>query len=139
MIKYIKMTQTAKDLSRGSSGAAGFDICADETCYITPGSHRAVSTGIALEFADGIGCFIRPRSGLAYRHGIDVLAGVIDSDYRGEVRVILINHSKETFQINHGDRIAQLVFQPVLSCVSEWTGTVSETDRGASGFGSTGI
>lgn len=139
MIKYIKMTTTAKDLIRGSSGAAGFDICCDEVAYIEPGKIKSVKTGISLEFAETIYCRVSPRSGLAVRHGVDVLAGIIDSDYRGEIVVVLINHGDKTVQFNHGDRIAQLIFSPVLTCVSEWFGTVSETERGANGFGSTGI
>lgn len=139
MIKYIKMTETARDLTRGSEGAAGFDICADECNFILPRARKAIKTGISLEMSDGILCRVSPRSGLAVRHGIGVLAGVIDPDYRGEIIVVLMNHGDETFQFNNGDRIAQLVFSPVLTCVTEWTGTFSETERGASGFGSTGV
>ena len=139
MIKYIKITETAKDLTRGSEGAAGFDICADECNFILPRARKAVKTGIKLSMPEDVLCRVSPRSGLAVRHGIDVLAGIIDSDYTGEIIVVLINHGDETFEFKRCDRIAQLIFSPVLTCVTEWTGTVNETERGANGFGSTGI
>lgn len=139
MIKFLRITGTAKPLMRGSAGAAGFDICADECCFIPAGGRKAVKTGTGLEMSDSVYCRVSPRSGLAVRDGIDVMAGVIDSDYRGEVIVVLVNHGDKAFQINHGDRIAQLIFSPVLTCVTEWKGTVSETERGANGFGSTGV
>lgn len=139
MIKYIKMTETAKDLTRGSEGAAGFDICADEDRFIQPNTWEAIKTGIGLEFSDQVVCRVCPRSGLAVRNGINVLAGVVDSDYRGNITVVLMNHGSMPFHVNSGDRIAQLIFSPVLTCVTEWTGTVSETERGANGFGSTGV
>ena len=139
MIKYIKTSPTAKDLSRGSEGAAGFDICADDNAIIEHGERSVIETNIGLEFSDSIYCRVSPRSGLAVKSGVDVLSGVIDSDYRGTVKVVLINHGYSPVYIARGDRIAQLIFSPVLSCVEEWKGTVSETDRGANGFGSTGI
>lgn len=137
MIKFIKMNKSANIPMRGSDGAAGYDLFAAEQIDIPSGTRALVKTGISTEFLDSIQANIRPRSGLSVR-GIDVGAGLIDSDYRGEIKVLLINNSHELFRVNFYDRIAQIVFSPVLTCAVEWQGTVSETERGAGGFGSTG-
>ena len=138
MIKLIAMTKTATIPTRATDGAAGYDLCADEQLSIAPGDRALVKTGISTEFADKVCGLIISRSGAAIR-GIDVCGGLIDSDYRGEIKVILHNHGDLDLSIMPGDRIANLVFTPILTSAIEWSGTVSETERGADGFGSTGI
>jgi dUTP pyrophosphatase len=121
-----------------SAGAAGADLRASEAVEIPPGGRAAVPTGLKLQMPAGHVGLVWPRSGLAVRHGIDTLAGVIDSDYRGEVRVVLVNHGTEPFPIAAGDRIAQLLLQPVERAVFVASAELEDTDRGGAGFGSTG-
>ena len=132
------LTETATVPTKGSEFAAGWDLYADQDCSWI-GSRYLVSTGIAVAIdPDKVG-LIWPRSGLAAKWGIDTGAGVIDSDYRGEVKVLLFNHGDSLFQIKRGDRIAQLLIVPAcgqtIKVVSEFAGT---TTRGENGFGSTG-
>lgn len=122
----------------GSEGAAGADLHASEALVIAPGDRAAVPTAIHLELPPGHVGLVWPRSGLALRHGIDTLAGVIDSDYRGEVRVVLVNHGREPFRIEVGDRIAQLLVQRVERVAFVADGGLTSTERGSGGFGSTG-
>lgn len=122
----------------GSEGAAGADLHAAEAIVLAPGDRAAVATGIHLELPAGHVGLVWPRSGLALKHGIDTLAGVIDSDYRGEVRVVLINHGREPFAIASGDRIAQLLVQRVERVEFVGEADLDRTARGAGGFGSTG-
>ena len=122
----------------GSAGAAGADLRASEAVEIPSGGRAAVPTGLRLEIPPGHVGLVWPRSGLAVRHGIDTLAGVIDSDYRGEVRVVLANHGENAFRIEPGDRVAQLLVQPVVRPVFEPVGALSGSGRGEAGFGSTG-
>jgi dUTP pyrophosphatase len=123
-----------------TQGAAGLDLRADEACTLGPGERRLVPTGLAIELPEGFEGQVRPRSGLAVRHGIGMVnaPGTIDSDYRGEVGVALINLGAEPFAIARGDRIAQLVIAPVVQAAIELVDALSESDRGAGGFGSTG-
>jgi dUTP pyrophosphatase len=124
--------------SYASPGAAGADLRASEAVEIPPGGRVAVPTALRIELpADHVG-LVWPRSGLAVRHGIDTLAGVIDSDYRGEVRVVLVNHGPDVFRIAAGDRIAQLLVQPVERVTFVASKEVDDTARGTGGFGSTG-
>ena len=124
--------------------AAGMDLRAavpqDEPLVLRPGSRFAVPTGLAFALPPGFEGQVRPRSGLAIKSGVTCLntPGTVDADYRGEVKVILINHGEEDVTIRRGDRIAQLVVAPVVQ--AQWTevGTLDETARGAGGFGSTG-
>jgi dUTP pyrophosphatase len=125
-----------------TAGAAGLDLLAavDKDTVLAAGARAAIPTGIALALPEGLEAQVRPRSGLALRHGVTVLnaPGTIDSDYRGEVTAILINHGAEPFQVTRGMRIAQLV---VAACVRvDWneTADLEKTVRGAAGFGSTG-
>jgi len=121
-----------------SAGAAGADLRASEDVEIPRGGRVAVPTGLRLQLPpDHVG-LVWPRSGLAVRHGIDTLAGVIDSDYRGEVRVVLVNHGQAAFPIAAGDRIAQLLIQRVERAAFVDSAALEDTDRGGSGFGSTG-
>lgn len=123
-----------------TAGAAGMDIVAAEDCTLAPGARHAVSTGFALAIPAGYEVQVRPRSGLAIKHGITCLntPGTIDSDYRGEVKVILVNLGQEPFAIGRGERIAQLVPAPVLRATLDEVTTLDETARGSGGFGSTG-
>lgn len=123
-----------------SAGAAGMDVASAETITLEPGARRAVATGFAVAIPPGYEIQVRPRSGLALKHGITVpnTPGTIDSDYRGELKVLLINHGAASFAIARGDRIAQIVLAPVIEAAWREVGTLSETPRGAGGFGSTG-
>ena len=123
-----------------SDGAAGMDVVAAETLTLRPGTRHAVATGFAMAIPRGYEVQVRPRSGLALKHGITCLntPGTIDSDYRGEVKVILANLGDAPFPIARGDRIAQLVPAPVLRAELAEVATLDETERGAGGFGSTG-
>jgi dUTP pyrophosphatase len=123
-------------------GAAGMDVRANlsASVCVSPGERMLVPTGLYLEVPAGLECQVRPRSGLALKKGITVLntPGTIDSDYRGEVGVILINLSNENFTIEPNDRIAQLVFCPVIQVTFIETDALESSDRGTGGFGSTG-
>lgn len=138
MIKLSKTREDAIYPSRGSEGAAGWDLYAIEDAYIGPGERQLIDTGISTEFSDSIVGKIKPRSGLAYKYGIDVMAGVIDSDFRDSIKVLLINHGNEPFVVSPGDRIAQIIFTMAFHNVVMHEGPVSETVRGTNGFGSTG-
>lgn len=124
-----------------SEGAAGMDVVAAESLTIRPGTRHAVATGFAMAIPPGYEVQVRPRSGLALKHGITCLntPGTIDSDYRGEVKVILANLGEDDFTISKGDRIAQIVVAPVTQGVMIEVESLDETIRGAGGFGSTGI
>jgi dUTP pyrophosphatase len=142
----IKRLPAARDLplpSHGSPGSAGFDLRAalDEEVVIRPGERLLVPTGLVLEIPPGWEGQVRPRSGLALRYGIGVVnaPGTIDSDYRGEVAVILINLGEAPFSLNRGDRIAQLVFARVETVEWEEAEMLQESGRGGGGFGSTGV
>ena len=122
-------------------GAAGMHICAAESLLLRAGRRHAVATGFSFAIPDGYEVQVRPRSGLALNHGITCLntPGTIDSDYRGEVKVILANLGEDDFQITRGDRIAQLVVAPVTHAAMVEVGEIDGTARGAGGFGSTGV
>ncbi|SFJ11805.1 dUTP pyrophosphatase [Sphingomonas sp. NFR04] len=123
-----------------TDGAAGMDVVAAEDLTLAPGARHAVATGFAMAIPAGYEVQVRPRSGLALKHGITCLntPGTIDSDYRGEIKVILANLGSEDFPIARGDRIAQLVPAPVQRADLDEVSTLDETARGAGGFGSTG-
>ena len=126
-----------------TSGAAGADVCAflSEPVVIKSGEFAMIPTGLSFAIPEGYEIQVRPRSGLAAKNGVTVLntPGTIDSDYRGEVKVILINHGKDSFTVNNGDRIAQLIVAPVTQGVFEKTDELDSTERGEGGFGSTGV
>jgi len=123
-----------------TEGSAGLDLRADEPFTLAPGERRLVPTGHALEIPPGHEGQVRPRSGLAVRHGLAVVnaPGTIDSDYRGEVQVILVNLGKAPVSLARGDRVAQLVIAPVTRAIVEVVEELAATERGAGGFGSTG-
>lgn len=126
-----------------TAGAAGLDLRAaiTETLVLAPGERALVPTGLAMQLPEGFEGQVRPRSGLAVRHGVTVLnaPGTVDSDYRGEIKVPLINHGSEPFPITRGDRIAQLVIAPVTHAELVEVAALDPSGRGAGGFGSTGV
>lgn len=121
-------------------GAAGMDVVSAEDVTLAPGARHAVATGLAMAIPPGFEIQVRPRSGLALKHGISVpnAPGTIDSDYRGELKVILINHGAQPFEILRGDRVAQLVLAPVTRAAWLPVEELESTERGEGGFGSTG-
>lgn len=137
MIKFKKLHELAKIPARATAGSAGFDLYAIEHCIIWPFAQVKIATGIATAIPDGYAGFVWPRSGMAVKHGINKHAGLIDSDYRGEIHVCLINHGDKMVEIYPGDRIAQLVVSAVMTDAIEVDG-LDDTERGVGGFGSTG-
>ena len=123
-----------------SPGAAGMDVVAAEDFDLAPGQRHAVATGFRVAVPAGYELQVRPRSGLAFKHGISVpnTPGTIDSDYRGELKILLINHGAESFAVRRGERIAQIVAAAVTPASFEEVDELCETERGAGGFGSTG-
>ena len=123
-----------------TDGAAGMDVLAAEDVTLPPGGRHAVATGLAMAIPHGYEIQVRPRSGLALKHGISLpnTPGTIDSDYRGELKIIMINLGSEAFAISRGDRIAQLVLAPVVRAGWEEVADLDDTARGEGGFGSTG-
>ena len=126
-----------------SAEAAGADLraCVQEDIVLKPGQRYLVPTGLSIQLPVGYEAQIRPRSGLAIKNGISLVnaPGTIDSDYRGEVKIIMINHGDEDFIIRRGDRIAQMVIAPVTHGMFVLSDSLDETERGAGGFGSTGV
>jgi dUTP pyrophosphatase len=120
--------------------AAGMDLRAAEDALLPPGGRAMVATGFAIALPEGFEAQVRPRSGLAAKHGVTLLnsPGTIDADYRGEIKVILINHGREAFAVKRGDRIAQMVVAAVTRVALRETAELAGTARGAGGFGSTG-
>ena len=139
MIKFKKLHEQATIPTRGSNEAAGLDLyyCGADFELLTNDFH-VFSTGVACAIPESFYGQIAPRSGLAVRHGIDVMAGVIDSDYRGDIGVILINHGHRPWRVTNGMRIAQLLILPCLVAAAEWVNDLPKTERGVGGFGSTG-
>lgn len=121
--------------------AAGMDIVSAEDVTLAPGGRHAVATGFAIAIPEGYEVQVRPRSGLALKHGISMpnTPGTIDADYRGEMKVIMINHGSEPFEVRRGERIAQLVPAKVQRAVFTEVDELDDTARGAGGFGSTGV
>ena len=138
-LKIKKINSDAVIPKYAHEGDAGFDLSSVEEYFLSPSKKILVKTGLQMEIPSGFFGSIRDRSGLAYKNGIHVLAGVVDSGYRGEVGVILVNHGEEDFKISVGDRIAQMIIHPHETPEIEEAEDTSETSRGESGFGSTGI
>lgn len=136
VVDYKSQTQP----SYATPGSAGCDLISNEEITIPPGKWCAVGTGLYLEIPVGYVAQVCPRSGLAFKLGVTVLnsPGIIDSDYRGEVKVILINHNSLRYTVKKGDRIAQLVFLPFARAEMRYVEQFSSTERGEGGFGSTG-
>ncbi len=139
-IKFTKLHPDAMPPMYQTDQSVGADLTSIENVDIEPGQFRLVKTGIAVELPRATEMQIRPRSGLALKHGVTVLnaPGTIDSDYRGEVGVLLINHGTTTFKVSKGDRIAQAVLAKAILVNYKAVKELSSTDRGAGGFGSTG-
>jgi dUTP pyrophosphatase len=141
-VRFRKVHPDAKVPTYATEGAAGADLYAAPAWPITvnPGRRAKVQTGIAVEIPDGYEAQVRPRSGLADKHGVTVLnaPGTLDSDFRGEVCVLLVNLGSMPFVVNNGDRIAQLVIAPVTRATFEEAEDLSDSERGEGGWGSTG-
>lgn len=135
----FRYTTTKYQLKKASIGSAGYDICANEDTTIDPHSSKLIKTGIKIAVDSGYYAKIESRSGLAYKKKVTVEAGVIDSDYRGEVLVLLYNHSSDTFEIKNGDRIAQIVLIKIADEEFEEVSDIDKTERNTGGFGSTGV
>lgn len=140
LVKFKSADKEAILPMKATSGSAGLDLHASEAGVIKPNQRMLVSTGLFMELPTGYEGQVRPRSGLAVKHGVTVLnsPGTIDSDYRGVVKVLLVNLGTEDFTFNTGDRIAQLVVAPVANSVPVVTTVMADTSRGSGGFGSTG-
>ena len=137
-LQLKKLTESAVLPGYAHDGDAGLDLCSSEAATLEPGQQVMVPTGIALAVPSGHVGLVWDRSGFAAKHGLHCLAGVIDAGYRGEVKVVMINHGKEAFQVDAGMRIAQLLVQPIVSVETEEVQDLEETKRGEGGFGSTG-
>ncbi|MCV6607256.1 MAG: dUTP diphosphatase [Campylobacterales bacterium] len=139
-IQIKKLTEEAHVPQYQTDEAAGFDLHSVEDYVLKVGERKLIKTGLSMAFPKGYELQIRPRSGLAYKHGITCLntPGTIDSDYRGEIMVLLINHGGEDFHIKKDERIAQAVLNEIKQATFSVVEELSETDRGAGGFGSTG-
>lgn len=139
VLKFIKIKKNAKFPSKGSPGAAGIDLVSVENIEIEAKGKALVGIGIKIQLPEGTYGRIAPRSGLAINNFIDVGAGVIDGDFRDEIKVVLFNHGSESFKIREGDKIAQLICEKI--CIPEIieVSELNETVRGARGFGSSGI
>ncbi|HYH57592.1 MAG TPA: dUTP diphosphatase [Thermoleophilaceae bacterium] len=141
-LEYRRLSNTARVPERAHAGDAGMDLYADEAAHLDPGARASVGTGIAVAIPDGHAGLVLPRSGLAAEHGITLVntPGLIDSGYRGELRVLLLNTDRDrAFRVTPGERIAQLVIVRVETPEPAEVGELSETARGAGGFGSTGM
>lgn len=141
-VLFRKCHEDAVLPEQGTEHAAGYDIraCLDTSVTLCPGGRELIPTGLQMELPVGMEAQVRPRSGLAIKHGITLLnsPGTIDADYRGEVKAIMINHGNDDFTVTSGMRIAQLVFQRVANPEIIETADVSDTARGSGGFGHTG-
>lgn len=138
-LEFMKLHADARLPTRGSLHSAGLDLYAAESLTLAAQGGRAgVRTGVAVAIPQGFYGRVAPRSGLAVRHGLDVLAGVIDSDYRGEIICALINHGEAPLEIEAGMRIAQLIIEAIATPEPVWSEDLNETERGQRGFGSTG-
>lgn len=138
MSLYVKLSEGAIAPKRATEHSAGYDIYCNEKFYINRGERRLVSTGVFLAIPEGHYGRIAPRSGLAVRDGIDIGAGVVDSDYRGEVKVLLINDGDKSFNAEKHTRIAQLIIEKISLPEVKVVTNLHSTDRGSGGFGSTG-
>ena len=136
-VKINKLNSSAIVPTRGSMKAAGYDLYATESYILKPGERYLFKTGLSMEIPSGLYGRIAPRSGLAFKNGIDVLAGVIDEDYRGEIGVILINLGNEDKAISPNDKIAQIIFENYTEVDFSESTKLEETSRGSGGYGST--
>ncbi len=138
LLNFKRLDQRAVLPSRGSSLSAGLDIYAIEDLTIRPGERTLAQTGLAVAIPEGFYGRLAPRSGLATQKGLDTLAGVIDADYRGEIRCLLYNTGDETITLPAQSKICQLIIEKIITPNAVWADEISDTDRGSGGFGSTG-
>ncbi|MEI6426017.1 MAG: dUTP diphosphatase [Candidatus Absconditabacteria bacterium] len=137
-ILFTKLSEKAQIPQQATTSDAGYDLCSTETYTLKTGERKLFKTNISLAIPHGYYGRVAPRSGLAYKFGLDVLAGVIDSGYRGELGVIVINFGDDEYIINEGDKIAQLIIEKCHEIERTETDILPEADRGEGGFGSTG-
>jgi dUTP pyrophosphatase len=137
-LSFKKLDPDAVLPTRGSPAAAGLDLYSIEAVSLNRGERRLIRTGLAVAIPEGFYGRVAPRSGLAVQEGIDVLAGVIDADYRGEIRCLLINSSEETVHLPAQTKICQLIIEKIITPDAVWVESLSDTSRGDGGFGSTG-
>ena len=138
VLNVKKLNENATVPTKVNKSDAGYDLYALEGTIIDKHSHKLIKTGISMQIPEGYVGLIWPRSGMAYKHGIDVFAGVIDSSYRGDVGVILYNSQYSNYNIEKGDRIAQIIFQKIEDFDLHVVENLDDTSRGAGGFGSSG-
>ena len=138
VIQVILLSSTAAAPTTGTKHSAGIDLACDTAFTLQPNERRLIGTGIAIAIPDGMWGEIKPRSGLATKYGIDIMAGVVDSDYRGEIKVLMINQGNRPLHCKVGDRIAQMVIQRHESVKIMAVNELDSTGRGGDGFGSTG-
>lgn len=138
MFRVQKLNEGAQVPTRSNPGDAGYDLYADTQVDIHPHELAMIPTGIAISIPPDCYGRVAPRSGLAWKHQLDVFAGVVDSSYRGEIKVLLKNYSAHTVTLNKGDRVAQLIFERIYTPVLVESASLDESDRGAGGFGSSG-
>ena len=138
VLRFKQLDPRAVLPSRGSGLAAGLDVCSIEDLRIEPRQRAIAKTGLAVAIPPGFYGRVAPRSGLAAKNGLDVLAGVIDSDYRGELCVLLYNTGDEAINLPAGSKICQLIIEQIITPEATWVSDLDETARGAGGFGSTG-
>ena len=140
-VKIVRDAPTIEIPKYATTGSAGVDLCSTMYCIIKPGDMALIPTGIKLQIPEGYEAQIRPRSGLAMNNRVIIpnAPGTIDSDYRGEIKVLLLNMGEEPFTLTFGDRIAQVVFAPVARAKFENVKQLDDTKRGSGGFGSTGL
>src|ERR1700741_4074331 len=137
-LRFKQLDERAVLPRRGSVLAAGLDVCSIEDLRIEPKQRAIARTGLAVAIPAGFYGRVAPRSGLAAKNGLDVLAGVIDSDYRGEIVCVLYNTGDETIKLSGGSKICQLIIEQIITPEAAWATDLDETARGAGGFGSTG-
>jgi len=138
LLRFKKLDESATLPTRGSMQAAGLDLYSIEAVVIEPKQRALVRTGLAVAIPEGHYGRVAPRSGLAVQKGLDVLAGVIDADYRGEIRCALYNSGDEKIELPGQSKICQLIIEKIITPTAVWADEISETDRGSGGFGSTG-
>jgi dUTP pyrophosphatase len=138
-LRFLKLHPDARLPERATPLSAGLDLHTIDAVQIEPFGRVECHTGLSVEVPEGWYGRVAPRSGLAAKFGIDVLAGVIDSDYRGEIVCVLINHGDSSVTMNAGDRIAQLIVESISLATAEWADTLASTDRAGGGFGSSGV
>ncbi|XP_046741781.1 deoxyuridine 5'-triphosphate nucleotidohydrolase [Diprion similis] len=139
VLRFVKLSDKAFAPMKGSSAAAGYDLRSAYEYVIPPNGKELIKTDLQVEVPIGTYGRVAPRSGLAWKHHIDVGAGVIDADYRGNVGVVLFNHSNTEFKVLPGDRVAQLICERIVYPELEEVSSLESTERGNNGFGSTGV